>query len=172
MSEPFLGCISVFGFSFAPRGWAQCSGQLLPINQNQSLFSLLGTTYGGDGRTTFALPDMRGRAPMHAGTGASLTSRSLGERLGNETVTLTKAQIPAHNHTANAYTADSTSSIPQGKLAAPTVAAFNVYGDAANLTPGAAGQLGQSGGGGHENMQPYTTLNFCIALQGLFPSRN
>jgi microcystin-dependent protein len=172
MSEPFLGCISIFGFNFPPRGWAQCSGQTLPINQNQSLFSLLGTTYGGDGRTTFALPDMRGRAPMHAGNGAGLSSRTLGQQLGTETVTLSAAQIPPHSHSAIASTADSTASTPQGNLAAPTVAAFNVYGDAANLTPGAAGQVGPTGGQGHQNMQPYTTLNFCIALQGLFPSRN
>ena len=172
MSEPFIGCISVFGFSFAPRGWAQCSGQLLPINQNQSLFALLGTTYGGDGRTSFGLPDMRGRAPMHAGNGAGLSSRTLGQQLGTETVTLTAAQIPPHSHAANASTEDSTAFTPQANLAAPTVAAFNVYGDAANLTPGAAGQLGQSGGQGHENMQPDIALNFCIALQGLFPPRN
>ena len=172
MSEPFIGCISVFGFSFAPRGWAQCSGQLLPINQNQSLFALLGTTYGGDGRTSFGLPDMRGRAPMHAGNGAGLSSRALGDQLGTETVTLTEAQIPPHSHAANASTVDSTAFTPQANLAAPTVAAFNVYGEPANLTPGAAGQVGQSGGGAHNNIQPEITLNFCIALQGLFPSRN
>ena len=172
MSEPFIGCISIFGFNFAPRGWATCSGQLLPINQNQSLFSLLGTTYGGDGRTTFALPNMQGRAPMHAGNGAGLTSRTLGQQLGAERVTLTEAQIPPHSHTANASDTDSTATTPQGNLAAPTVTAFNVYGDPDNLTPGAAGQLGQSGGSGHDNMQPYTALNFCIALTGLFPPRN
>jgi microcystin-dependent protein len=172
MSEPFIGCISIFGFSFAPRGWAQCSGQILPINQNQSLFSLLGTTYGGDGRTTFAVPDMRSRAPMHAGSGAGLSSRTLGQQLGTERVTLTAAQIPPHSHTANASTANSTATTPQGNLAAPTVTAFNVYGDAANLTAGAAGQLGQSGGASHDDMQPFTALNFCIALTGVFPSRN
>ena len=173
MSEPFLGCISIFGFNFAPRGWATCSGQILPINQNQSLYSLLGTTYGGDGRTTFALPDMRGRVPIHAGSGSGLTPSSLGQRFGTERVTLTAAQIPAHSHTANASTANSTAATPQGNLAAPTVAAFNVYGDAASLTPGAGGQLGESdGGAAHDDMQPYTVLNFCIALQGPFPSRN
>lgn len=172
MAEPFLGCISIFGFNFAPRGWAQCSGQLLPINQNQSLFSLLGTTYGGDGRTTFALPDMRGRAPMHAGNGTGLTPRTLGNALGAESVTLTEAQIPPHNHSANPSDTDATLPTPQSNLPAPTVAAFNVYGDAANLTPGAAGQIGQSGGGAHNNMQPYLALNFCIALQGLFPPRS
>jgi len=172
MSEPFLGCISVFGFNFPPRGWAQCNGQILPINQNQSLFSLLGTIYGGDGRTTFALPDMRGRAPMHAGNGAGLTSRALGQKLGTETVTLTEAQIPPHSHAANASTVDSSTPLPKANLAAPTVTAFNVYGDADNLTAGAAGQVGTVGGSGHDDMQPYTTLNFCIALTGLFPSRN
>jgi len=170
--EPFLGCISIFGFNFAPRGWAQCNGQILPINQNQSLFSLLGTTYGGDGRTTFALPDMRSRAPMHAGNGAGLTSRSLGQELGAESVTLTEAQIPPHSHTANASDSDATSATPLANLAAPTVAAFNVYGEPANLTPGAPDQLGQSGGQSHDNIQPCLALNFCIALTGIFPPRN
>lgn len=171
MSEPFLGCIAIFGFSFPPRGWATCDGQILPINQNQSLYSLLGTTYGGDGRTTFALPDLRGRAPMHEGSGAGLSPRSWGQKLGDENVTLTTSQIPPHTHTANAATADATAATPQGNLPAPAVAPFNVYGDPANLTAGAAGQV-SGGGAGHDNMQPYTTLNFCIALQGLFPSRN
>lgn len=172
MSEPFIGCISIFGFNFPPRGWATCSGQLLPINQNQSLFALLGTTYGGDGRVTFALPDMRGRAPMHAGSGPGLSSRLLGAKLGVERVTLTSAEIPPHSHAANASSVNATAATPQANLAAPTVGSFNVYGDAANLAAGAAGQLGESGGQGHFNMQPYTALNFCIALQGLFPSRN
>ena len=172
MSEPFIGCISIFGFNFAPRNWATCSGQLLPINQNQSLFSLLGTTYGGDGRTTFGLPDLRGRAPMHAGNGPGLSPRSLGQKLGDELVALNATQIPPHNHAAIGSSANATAATPQGNLAAPTVGSFNVYGDAANLTPGAAGQLGESGGQGHANMQPYNTLNFCIALSGTFPSRN
>jgi len=171
MSEPFIGCISVFGFNFAPRGWAKCDGQILPINQNQSLFSLLGTTYGGDGRTTFALPDLRGRAPMHAGNGAGLTPRTLGQKLGVENVTLSVAQIPSHSHAVNASTANATAATPQGNLAAPTVGSFNVYGEPANLTAGAAGQVTNTGGA-HTNMQPFNTLNFCIALQGLFPSRN
>ncbi len=173
MSEPFLGCISIFGFNFPPRGWATCDGQLLPINQNQSLFSLLGTTYGGDGRTSFGLPDLRGRAPMHAGNGAGLSSRTLGQRLGDERVTLTTAQIPPHSHAANASTVNATAATPQGNLPAPTVGSFNVYGDPANLTPGAPGQVNEGGGGGaHNDMQPYLALNFCISLVGIFPSRN
>lgn len=172
MAEPFLGCVSIFGFNFPPRGWARCDGQLLPISQNQSLFALLGTTYGGDGRTTFALPDLRGRAPMHTGSGAGLTTRMLGQKTGVENVTLTTNQIPPHSHPANASITNATTGMPQGNLPAPAVAPFNVYGDPTNLTPGSPGQLSGAGGAAHNNMQPYTTMNFCIALQGLFPSRN
>ncbi len=172
MSEPFLGCISIFGFNFPPRGWATCDGQLLPINQNQSLYSLLGTTYGGDGRTSFGLPDLRGRAPMHAGSGAGLTPRALGQKLGGENVTLTTNEIPGHSHVANASSADATTGVPLGNLPAPAVAPFNVYGDPASLTAGAAAQVSGNGGGAHGNVQPYTTLNYCIAITGLFPSRN
>ena len=172
MSDPFLGCITIFGFNFPPRGWAQCDGQILPIAQNQSLFSLLGTTYGGDGRTSFALPDMRGRAPMHTGS-AGGASRTLGQKLGDERVSLSDSQIPPHSHTANASSVDATANTPQGNLPAPTVVAQALYGGAANLTPGAAGQVsGGTNGTAHNNMQPFNTLNFCIALVGLFPSRN
>ena len=173
MAEPFLGDIALFGFNFPPRGWAQCDGQILPINQNQSLYSLLGTTYGGDGRTTFALPDLRGRTPMHFGTGAGLTSRSQGQKFGSETTTLTEAQIPSHSHTALASTATADAAAPLGKLPAPVAPGFNVYGDANNLVAGKAGQVISNGGAvPHNNMQPSLTVNFCIALSGLFPSRN
>lgn len=173
MSEPFIGNISIFGFNFAPRSWAKCDGQLLPINQNQSLFSLLGTTYGGDGRTSFALPDMRSRAPMHAGNGSGLSQRNLGSKPGSEQVTLAETQIPAHGHAANGSVGNATTGTPQGNLPAPVVPSFNVYADSDNLTAGAPGQISGPGSATpHQNMQPFNTLNFCIALAGLFPSRN
>ncbi len=168
MSEPFIGSIAMFGFNFAPRGWAFCSGQILPINQNQSLFSLLGTTYGGDGRTTFALPDLRGRAPMHTGNG-----HALGQRTGSETVTLTTDQMAPHSHSAQASSDDATESTSAGQVPANIASPQNNYGDAAALVAGGADQILPAGGGqAHNNMQPSNTLNFCIALQGSFPSRN
>ncbi|MBN1668460.1 MAG: phage tail protein [Anaerolineales bacterium] len=167
MSEPFLAEIRVFGFTFAPRGWAQCNGQILPINQNQALFSLLGTTYGGDGRTTFALPDLRGRTPLHVGN-----SYSLGQRSGQENHTLTANEIPQHTHQAQASSNPPSTPIPNGNALAASVP-NEIYAAAANLQPMRAGTLANAGGGqAHDNMQPFLTLNFCIALQGLFPSRN
>ncbi len=165
MAEPFLSEIRIFGFNFPPRGWAQCDGQILPINQNQSLYSLLGTTYGGDGRVTFGLPDLRGRTPVHETDGFPL-----GTKAGVEAVALTSAQIPTHNHAWEAATANGDTPIPTD---ARPAAFNNGYRDAsglvdlhpAALTSAGAGQL-------HENMQPYLALNCCIALQGLFPSRN
>lgn len=169
MSEPFLAEIRIVGFNFAPRGWARCDGQILPINQNQSLFSLLGTTYGGDGATSFALPDLRGRTPIHVGSG-----HSQGQRLGEETHTLTLAETPQHTHPGRASADEATEPVVTGAgnevLAS---AGAPVYQDANNLSTLAGGSASNVGGGqAHENMQPFTTLNFCIALQGIFPSRN
>ena len=170
MSEPFLAEVRALGFNFAPRGWAFCDGQILPINQNQSLYSLLGTTYGGDGRTSFALPDLRSRTPVHKGDGYQL-----GQKGGAETVTLTAAEIAAHTHAAKASSLAGDQRIP-----ANTVLAAEVPDDLAYREPTAAaatalrsGTITNAGGGqAHNNMQPYTTISFCIALQGLFPSRN
>ena len=165
MSEPFLSEIRIMSFNFAPKGWALCNGQLLPINQNQALFSLLGTTYGGDGRVNFALPDLRGRTPIHEGSG-----HTLGERGGEQAHTLTLSEMPAHNHTVQGSAANGSSVLPtDGVLAA----AAGLYGDATQLTalnPATVTNVG--GSQAHLNMQPFLTLSFCIALQGIFPSQN
>lgn len=173
--EPFLGEISIAAFNFPPKGWAFCNGQILPINQNQALFALLGTTFGGDGRTTFALPDLRGRAPVHAGSGISPNAGvSLGERGGQASVTLNSTQIPAHSHAMAATTALANSTDPNAKaLAAKGRGGANVYAPAANLTPMAPAAVSTVGGSqAHENTQPSLALNFVIALRGVFPSRN
>lgn len=167
MSEPFLAEVRIVGFNFAPRGWAFCDGQILPINQNQSLYSLLGTTYGGDGRTSFALPDLRGRTPMHPGA-----STSIGQQLGTETVTLAASEMPAHRHSAQVRSESALLGTPSGNQPAPATPAHAVYGGATNLADGKAGQISNVGGQAHDNMQPTTVLNYCIALTGLFPSRN
>ena len=170
MSEPFLAEIRIVGFNFAPRGWAFCDGQILPINQNQSLYSLLGTTYGGDGRTTFALPDLRSRTPIHRGSGYQL-----GQKGGAETVTLTAAQIAAHTHTAKASSTAGNEITPTGRVLSAVGAPDLAYRDPAAATQTAlrSGTVTNAGGGqAHNNMQPYLTLGFVIALRGLFPSRN
>jgi len=165
MAEPFLAEVKIVGFNFAPRGWASCDGQLLPISQNQSLFSLLGTMYGGDGRTTFGLPDLRGRTPIHLGTG-----HSQGERAGSENVPLTVAAIPAHRHAYRATCADATNTSPEGAKLAPTAErSYRGSGELRAMHPAAVADTG--GGQGHNNMQPYLALNFVIALQGVFPPR-
>ena len=173
--DPFLGEIRMFAGTFAPRGWALCDGQLLQISQNSALFSLLGTTYGGDGRTTFALPDLRGRAPIHAGQGAGLSRRTLGEKGGQENVTLSLAQIPSHNHTAqiNADTSVALTDKPADGLPARNAAATPVYGNDPNTTLSNTAVTVDNNGGGqaHPNMQPYITVNYIIALTGIFPSR-
>ena len=166
MSEPFLAEIRIVGFNFPPRNWAQCDGQLLPINQNQSLYSLLGTTYGGDGRTTFALPDLRGRVPIHEGNG-----HSQGQKSGEERHALATTEMPQHTHEAKASSTNGDAPRPTGFVLA---AANNLYGDPTgtltSLHPNTVADSGTHAA--HENMQPFLTLNFVIALQGLFPSRN
>jgi microcystin-dependent protein len=165
MAEPFLSEIRMMSFSFAPQGWALCSGQLMPINQNQALFSLLGTTFGGNGQTTFALPDLRGRVPIHVGGG-----HTLGERSGEEAHTVTVQEMPAHLHPMSAVNVPATTNVPTGAMLAQANAAYT---PAANLTALAAGEIVNTGGSQpHANMQPYLALNFSIALQGIFPSPN
>jgi microcystin-dependent protein len=165
MAEPFLSELRLMSFVFAPKGWAQCNGQLLPINQNQALFSLLGTTFGGDGRVNFALPDLRGRVPMHVGDG-----HTLGERAGEQAHTVSNAEMPNHVHIATASANDGNTNLPAGSVFAT---AANVYGGAASLTPIRPETVTNVGGSqAHLNMQPFLTLNWCIALQGIFPSPN
>lgn len=172
--EPFLGEIRIFSFGLIPRGWAACNGQLLSIAQNSALFSLLGTQYGGDGRTNFALPDLRGRAGVHFGDflGAPY---ALGQAAGSETVTLTTAQLPAHNHLAMATTMTANFFAPVSGIFASVDAAadFPIYGAANNLLAIDPSTVTADGGGQpHENMQPFLVLNACIALQGIFPSHS
>lgn len=174
MSEPFLAEVRLFGFNFAPRGWALCDGQILPINQNQSLYSLLGTTYGGDGRTTFALPDLRGRVPIHVGRSNGGGLHQLGEKSGEETHTLSAAEMPQHTHNAHASTTDGDTPLPEGTVLASTPAQiyrpFSGGTSDTTLHPGTVANVG--GGQAHDNLQPFLAVNFAIALQGLFPSRN
>lgn len=175
MSEPFIAEIRIFAGNFAPRSWAFCDGQLLPISQNTALFSLIGTTYGGDGRTTTALPNLEGRAPMHPGRGPGLTSRRLGARIGVETVTLTEAQMPNHSHTARGSTARGVAGAPPSNTSAFARSNPGIYqtNTTANLVDMAPQTLSETGGDqSHDNMQPFLTLNFIIALQGLYPSRS
>jgi len=173
VSEPFLAEVRIVGFNFAPRGWAFCDGQILPISQNQSLYSLLGTTYGGDGRTSFALPDLRGRTPIHVGRSNGGDDHREGQKGGEETHTLSAAEMPNHDHVARATSANATENNPQGNVLGQ---ALNLYVPAnvnPTLQPLASATVTNTGGGqAHDNMQPYLALNYCIALQGLFPSRN
>jgi microcystin-dependent protein len=165
MAEPFLSEIRIMSFNFAPKGWALCNGQLLPINQNQALFSLLGTTFGGDGRVNFALPDLRARTPIHVGSG-----HTLGERGGEQAHTLSIAELPTHTHVLSGSPTNANQAPAVGNVLA---AANNVYGPAASLVSLNASSIANTGGSqAHLNMQPFLTLNFSIALQGIFPSPN
>lgn len=171
MSEPFVAEIRIFGGTFAPRGWAFCNGQLLPVSQYTALFSLIGTTYGGDGRSTTALPDLQGRAPMHPGRGPGLTQRRLGERGGAETVTLSEAQMPAHTHTARVTEEDGRDNDPRDNVYPG--AGDQMWGAATGLRSMSDQSLAETGGSGpHNNMQPYLAMSFIIALVGLYPSRS
>lgn len=176
MSQPFIAEIKMFAGNFAPRNYAFCSGQLIAIAQNTALFSLVGTTYGGNGQTTFALPNLQGRVPMHPGNGPGLSPRTLGEQGGTETVTLLTTQIPAHNHPAtvvsNASSGPATDTVPNGNF----LAEGNNYSSSSNAQMNANAvqvNVGINGGSQpHQNMQPYLCVNFIIALFGIFPSRN
>lgn len=171
MSEPFLAEVRMVGFNFAPRGWAFCDGQILPINQNQSLYSLLGTTYGGDGRTSFALPDLRGRTPIHVGRSNGGDDHKLGSKGGQETVTLDAATMPQHDHVAQASTDENGTTTANGNVLARALQAL--YANPPADTPIVGSTMANVGGGqSHDDMQPYLAVNYCIALQGLFPSRN
>jgi microcystin-dependent protein len=171
MSEPYLGEIRMFGGTFAPQGWALCDGQLLTISDNDALFSLLGTTYGGDGQTTFALPDLRGRVPVHQGQGPGLSNRAPGEAGGAEAVTLATPQLPAHTHTPGANSGTGTQSNPAGNVWAAGLTAFIAPGSSdSSMASSSVGAVG--GGQPHENMLPFQAVNFIIALEGVFPSPN
>lgn len=165
MAEPFLSEIRIMSFGFPPKGWALCNGQLLPINQNQALFSLLGTTFGGDGRVNFALPNLQGRAPIHVGSG-----HTLGERGGEQAHTLSIAELPTHTHIVNATRADGTTNLATGNVFAKSLqAAYSA--PSSSLVAMAPEKVTNTGGSqAHLNMQPFLTLSFCIALQGIFPS--
>jgi microcystin-dependent protein len=174
MADPFVAEVRIYPFNFAPSGWAFCDGQLLPLSQNTALFSLLGTTYGGDGKSTFALPDLQGSAPMHPGQGPGLSLHDLGEASGSEAVNLLESEIPSHNHLVGAQT------VPLGSVVTPAgntltrPASGNLY-DLADPAPVAMAPEAITPAGGdapHNNMMPYLTLSFCIALQGVFPPRS
>lgn len=173
MSEPFVGEIRMFAGNFAPRAWAFCDGQLLAVSQNDALFSLLGTIYGGDGRTTFGLPDMRGRIPVHAGTGPGLSPYRIGQKAGTENITLTVSQIPPHNHTWNCTETIGTLAPPSGNGYAqtPTSSVFNAAASPDSKFSGSMIQ-NKGGSGSHTNMMPFLCVNFIIALYGIYPSRN
>lgn len=172
MADPFVAEIRIFPFNFPPKGWAWCDGQLLPLSQNTALFSLLGTTYGGNGKSNFALPDLQGRAPLHPGQGPGLSLHDLGETGGSQTVTLLESEMPAHNHALRTY-----NDIGEDRIPGPTEALARSTGGLLYGTPGPITQMapeGLSPAGGsepHNNMQPYLTCYFCIALQGIFPPR-
>ena len=174
MADPFVAEIRIYPFNFAPRGWAFCNGQLLPISQNTALFSLLGTNYGGNGQSTFGLPNLQGSAPMHPGQGPGLSLHDLGETGGSETVTLLESEIPAHPHTLMAVSTTASLNAPGADRAlARSSGGFAYQQSPANPVNLAAETLAPAGGSlPHNNLMPYLTLNFCIALQGVFPPRN
>ena len=173
MSDQFVAEIRIFPFNFPPTGWAFCNGQLMPISQNTALFSLLGTTYGGDGKSTFALPDMQGNAPMQPGQGQGLSLRDLGEMSGVESITLLVSEMPLHTHQLRAFTVTpGDNTVPGPAISLAGTAGGNGFNAGTNLQMMAFQALPPAGGGlPHNNMQPYLALNFCIALQGIFPQR-
>ena len=168
--EPFIGQIILFGGTFAPRNWALCDGQLMPISSNSALFSILGTIYGGDGRTTFALPDLRGRVPMHMGAGPGLTPRQQGQAIGEERISLNEAQIPPHNHAMQVTNVDADNNRPSNDM----IAKSQIY--TATTTPTVTlndATIANAGGGqAHDNIQPSLVMNYIIALEGVYPSRS
>jgi microcystin-dependent protein len=173
MSEPFVGEVRMFAGNFAPRGWAFCDGQMLAVSQNDALFSLLGTIYGGDGRTTFGLPDLRGRIPIHAGSGPGLSPRSLGSKAGAENVTLTTNQLPSHSHEFTATTANATDSTPNNTMTMGKGVGFDPYIDQNGSVSMNANNVTAVGGSqSHTNIMPFLCVNFIIALVGIYPSRH
>jgi microcystin-dependent protein len=174
MSNPFVAEIRIFPFNFAPKGWAFCDGQILPLSQNTALFSLLGTTYGGDGKSNFALPNMQGNAPMHPGQGPGLSLHDLGETGGSDTVTLLESEIPSHSHNMMASAINALNTAPGPAQALGKSAGIAAYCTVtnSNVTPMNDNVIAPAGGDQpHNNLQPYLTLNFCIALQGVYPPR-
>jgi microcystin-dependent protein len=173
VADPFVAEIRIFPFTFAPKGWAFCDGQLMPLSQNTALFALLGTTYGGDGKSTFALPDLQGNSALHPGQGQGLSLRDLGEMGGSDTVTLLVSEIPAHSHAANAVGVVSTTAAPSSQTALARSVNGSAYAAGGGALNALAPQALPPAGGSlpHNNLQPYLTLNFCIALQGVFPAR-
>jgi microcystin-dependent protein len=180
MSNPFVAEIRIFPFNFAPKGWAFCDGQLLPLSQNTALFSLLGTTYGGDGKSNFALPNMQGNAPMHPGQGPGLSLHDLGEMSGTETITLLESEIPPHSHSLAASPNQASAANPTSNTLAKgfwdtgqgQTGAVNLYSTQPPTVTLSGNAIGPAGGNQpHNNLMPYLTLNFCIALQGVFPAR-
>jgi microcystin-dependent protein len=173
--EPFIGEVRLLPYTFAPLGWQDCDGSLLPISGYETLFTLIGTTYGGDGQNTFAVPDLRGRLPIHTGTGPGLSSYNLGQLGGSETVTLTSAQLPAHTHTAQVTNAAASTGTPAGNLELGSISGDAMYtSDISNLSPhpAAATMIGATGGNlPHDNTMPTLTVRFCIALNGIWPSQ-
>lgn len=170
MSDPFVAEIRMFGFNFAPNNWATCDGQLMPLSQNTALFALLGTFYGGDGKSTFRLPDLQGRAPMHWGQGPGLSLHDLGEAAGSETVTLLESEMPSHAHTLVAVGSSATQTTPGLSTMLADTGPVPMYAGSVGQVP--RSQLSAEGNGGaHNNMQPYQVLNFCICLRGVFPPR-
>jgi len=170
--EPLLGSIMLFAGTFAPRGWAFCNGQLLPISQNSALFSIIGTLYGGDGRTTFALPDLRGRAPVGAGQGPGLSNYPIGQKTGSEQTVLTTANLPSHTHTLRASSSPGTSNAPGGNVPAVNRDGILHYGASADADMNSAGVSNTGGNQPINNVQPVLGMHYCIALQGIFPSRS
>ena len=172
MAQPYVGEIRMFAGNFAPAGWMFCEGQLLPISENETLFQLIGTTYGGDGTSTFALPNLQGSVPLHPGQGPGLSLYDLGQTGGSDTVTLLQSEVPAHSHDLNASASEAIATSPEGQLfaAGQGVAEYAPPGSAATLAPQMVTPVG--GDQPHNNMQPSLTLNFCIALQGIYPPRS